>query len=198
MKIELVLALVVISLLLIIGIRRWANTRTFDLARDEALKVFPIWAAQGPFENGEESARAMRFAWLAVYSDSSMIDLPDPYFEKHASSFDEKPDAWEKNRQSSISNFNAGHDAYLKDAWRLRAADLLEKAALKWEYIEAVLTLGLELPFNTDEVEQTYKSKMVQKNDNIDLLSEARELCLQLATLAEKAGLVDEPQAPPD
>ena len=57
--IVIVLAIALIAILL----RSWFASRVRKQASGMAQQVFPVWAAQGPFESGKESAAAM---WRAV------------------------------------------------------------------------------------------------------------------------------------
>ena len=53
---------------------------------------------RGPFENGEESARAMRCAWLAVTCDSEKVANMTGTFLEHAKAYDSDPAQWESTR----------------------------------------------------------------------------------------------------
>jgi hypothetical protein len=67
------------------------------VASDVARQVFPVWAAQGPFHSGTESAAALRNAWLAVCGAEQTEKMANA-IEKHRCSYDNDPDAWEKTR----------------------------------------------------------------------------------------------------
>lgn len=65
------------------------------------IDVHAVWAVQGPFKNGEESAKAMRFATAAARGPES---INADALNKHATSYDAQPQTWESLRQSSLSN----------------------------------------------------------------------------------------------
>ena len=89
---------------------RWWRGRIFDRASDKAQKVFPVWAAQGPFESGAESAAAMRNAHLAVFGGDSAEEMAAG-IEGHATSYDADPKTWEEIRRQVHEG--AGSDALL-------------------------------------------------------------------------------------
>ena len=68
------------------------------------IDVNAVWAVQGPFKNGEESAKAMRYATEAVRGPESIKDpATAEAILKHAASYDEQPQKWESLRQECLS-----------------------------------------------------------------------------------------------
>lgn len=68
------------------------------------IDVNAVWAVQGPFKNGEESAKAMRYAIEAVRGPESIKDpATAEAILKHAASFDAQPQRWELLRQKCLS-----------------------------------------------------------------------------------------------
>lgn len=64
---------------------------------------------QGPFKNGEESARAMKIATEAVRGPASIkVQKMHDAFAKHAASYDSDPEKWESLRQNSLSHAKGG------------------------------------------------------------------------------------------
>lgn len=63
--------IIVSAAILVLGIvvagRFLLRSQARKVASDAAKQVFPVWAIQGPFDSGTESAAAMRNAWLAVF-----------------------------------------------------------------------------------------------------------------------------------
>lgn len=57
-------AIVVVGIL--IGFKFWVRSRATADASIVAREVFPVWAAQGPFDSGTSSATAMQYAYVAV------------------------------------------------------------------------------------------------------------------------------------
>lgn len=67
------------------------------------VEVNSVWAVQGPFRNGEESARAMKFATIAVRGAESINLKPiAESLATHASSYNSKTQAWESLRQDYL------------------------------------------------------------------------------------------------
>ena len=71
------------------------------------IDVYAVWAVQGPFKNGEESAKAMKLATAAVRGPESIKDLSTAdALTRHAASYDTQPQKWESLRQDSLSGAN--------------------------------------------------------------------------------------------
>lgn len=67
-------------------------------------EVYAVWAAQGPFENGETSAQAMRYAYIVVRGMDSLDDEGTKNaISLHGNSFNNEPERWETLRQDSLS-----------------------------------------------------------------------------------------------
>lgn len=67
-------------------------------------EVYAVWAAQGPFESGEASAKAMHYANLAVRGMDSSTDKEfKEVILKHARAYDDDPARWEALRRDSLS-----------------------------------------------------------------------------------------------
>jgi len=67
---------------------------------DLESQVFPVWAAQGPFESGAESADAMRRSWLAISGPDQTEKMADA-IRQHEEEFDADPEAWEETRRAA-------------------------------------------------------------------------------------------------
>ena len=70
-----------------------------DLTRAQIRKVFPLWAAQGPFQSGGASAAAMRNAIATVLPPREVDRMADGLL-RHAVSYDSDPTEWEKTRRT--------------------------------------------------------------------------------------------------
>jgi hypothetical protein len=81
-------------------IRKWKSNRADRLARGVANQVFPVWAAQGPFKSGAQSAAAMRNAYLAVLGPGEAEAMAEA-IAGHALVYDRDPAEWEKTRQDA-------------------------------------------------------------------------------------------------
>jgi len=82
------------------SIRRKRITEAVDRI---LIEVNAVWAVQGPFKKGEESARAMKFATIAVRGPESINLKPTAdALAKHAASFDSQTQTWESLRQDYL------------------------------------------------------------------------------------------------
>ena len=80
-----------------------------------------MWAAQGPFRDGSESALAMRYAWLAVFGDFKKVATMTDMFRKHQDEFDSNPAVWERNRAIALDiKATTMLPKYLDEVRRLR------------------------------------------------------------------------------
>jgi len=86
---------------------------------DLAKQVFPVWAAQGPFESGAASADAMRRAWLAISGPDHTEKMADS-IHQHEEEFDADPGAWEETRRAAA---DAASPEALTMAAGIKAAD---------------------------------------------------------------------------
>ncbi len=108
---------------------QWYRAHIFKRASGLARRVFPVWAAQGPFDSGEESAAAMRYAYLAVFGSEEaekrgMVEA----ISKHAAAYDSNPAAWEQNRQQAMQSANSETEEFVTIAKGLAAMDSLKVA----------------------------------------------------------------------
>ena len=94
---KLILGVVVVVILIFSGYH-YRNKQTKNDAADVFVKINAVWAVQGPFGNGTESAKAMRYATKAVGGPDSFYEAID----KHAAAYDAKPARWEAIRKGSL------------------------------------------------------------------------------------------------
>ncbi len=172
----------------------WLSVKTFSRRRASivARRVFPVWAAQGPFATGLESATAMRYAWQAVSGGRQKVDRMAKQFSKHAASYDADPAAWEETRSVSLRVANSELSSYVAEAKRLRAVDAWMKESLDFDNFEAVGTLGLTIPFTPADVDAAYATKARQTNPGTraaEQLHDAYRRAHRLAELSEAAGV---------
>jgi hypothetical protein len=64
---------------------------------DMSMSLFPVWAGQGPFKDGTESAHAMYGAWLVIFGNEQTEEAKK-VFDNHKASYDASPEKWEKLR----------------------------------------------------------------------------------------------------
>jgi hypothetical protein len=89
--------IVVVVVLVFAGYQYW-NKEKKNQVDDAFIKINAVWAVQGPFKNGAESARAMRYATKAVRGSDSFYNEID----KHAAAYDAHPDRWEGIRKGCL------------------------------------------------------------------------------------------------
>ncbi len=111
---------------------QWYRSHIFKLASGLARRVFPVWAAQGPFDSGEESAAATRYAYVAVFGpeEAERMGMVEA-IANHAAAYDSNPTAWEKNRQVAILTANSETEEFVTIAKDLAAMDSTE-GTLPW------------------------------------------------------------------
>ncbi|MBT3373256.1 MAG: hypothetical protein HOA08_03575 [Rhodospirillaceae bacterium] len=106
-----------------LGFRHWVNSRAFDVASDVAKQVMPVWAAQGPFDNGAHSAFAMRAAFTVVMGAEYLAGE----VEGHKESFDDGPGEWEAIRRTALEHATPETDAYIDEAMAIAALESLKR-----------------------------------------------------------------------
>lgn len=99
------IGITIIILSTIIGVS-WFAYKKFLVkkAAKIGVDIYAVWATQGPFENGEDSAKAMR---RAVIVARGMDALEDHKFieaiKLHAKAYNSDPQRWEALRKESLS-----------------------------------------------------------------------------------------------
>lgn len=68
------------------------------------VEIYTVWAAQGPFENGEDTAKAMRRAIIAVRGKDALEDNKfNEAIIRHADAYNSDPQRWETLREKYLS-----------------------------------------------------------------------------------------------
>ncbi|GEM_PF-1207684 len=101
----------------------------FRQAAKIAQKVFPVWAGQGPFESGAESACAMKAAYAAVLGPEKAAEVRES-IEKHQVAYDQDPNTWENFRKESLQASREIND-YITVAEGLSAMESINKDILE-------------------------------------------------------------------
>ena len=70
--------------------RYWIRSQAMKQAAEVTRDIYPVWAAQGPFGSGTQSAGAMRYAYLTVRGPEEAERMADA-IAKHAQAFDADP-----------------------------------------------------------------------------------------------------------
>ena len=94
---KIVLGVIAVIVLVFVGYHYWSKGKN-NKPDDTFAIINAVWAVQGPFKNGAESAQAMRYATKAVGG----ADLFYNEIDKHAAKYDAHPDRWEGIRQGSL------------------------------------------------------------------------------------------------
>lgn len=79
----------------------WFESRGSDKGEKFAREALLIWAVEGPFDSGEQSAAAMRHAYTTMFGSEEAESFGEA-FAKHAIAFDNEPDEWEQVRQEYL------------------------------------------------------------------------------------------------
>ena len=189
---EILLIAVGVVVVAVIAFCSWVRSSAWHQASDTAREIFPVWAAQGPFGNGTQSAIAMRYAWLAVSGDREKVDGMTEQFSQHADSFDADPGKWEETRRTALQSADPTVSQYVAEANRLCAAEDWTRESLDFENFEAMGALDLEIPFTVADVERAHEAKSSQVSPDSEearRLGDAYRRAHRLAQLSEKAGL---------
>ena len=88
---------VVVVVLIVAGYRYWEKDAK-NGADDVFVKINAVWAVQGPFKSGAESAQAMRYATKAAGGPDSFYDR----INTHAAAYDAHRDRWEGIRMGCL------------------------------------------------------------------------------------------------
>ena len=123
-------AIVTGVLLLALAVWLWSRSRGHQLASEKAKKVFPLWASQGHFNTGAESAAALRNAFLAVSGPEKTEEMADA-IAKHEASYDDQPEKWEKLRREVMKPYDSNRDDNIDLAVAITAAEAFNKENLE-------------------------------------------------------------------
>ncbi len=69
---------------------------------DEIISAAPLWAALGPFKDGEDSAKAWKAAY-AVVTSATKAESHSNAFDAHRQAYDESPEEMEEGRLKLLS-----------------------------------------------------------------------------------------------
>lgn len=99
------IALLIALLLAFVGFSLWRWQRRVKMwqeAQGRAQVVLAVWARQGPFRSGEDSAAAMRRAYLAVFGSEQAEQMGmSKALSGHVETYDADPETCERNRQQA-------------------------------------------------------------------------------------------------
>ena len=87
---------------IVVAVKLLLRLQAHKDASDLAKQVFPVWAAQGPFHSGAESAAAMRNAYLAVFGPDQTKEMADG-IKGHETVYDANPETWEETISATLS-----------------------------------------------------------------------------------------------
>jgi len=106
MKMKILVGVIILAIIGFVLFKMWEKQMMVQ-AGHILMEVNAVWAVQGPFKNGEESAKALKLATAAVRGPESIKDLSTAdALTKHAASYDAQPQKWESLRQYSLSDAN--------------------------------------------------------------------------------------------
>jgi len=105
---------------------------TTNRAAQLTTEIYAVWAAQGPFKSGDESAKAMKYAHAAVRGIET-IDEPIiiEAIQKHSEAYNANPKRWESIRQEAL--LSAKGEKYEKHI------ELARKYAAREEHIDNIV-----------------------------------------------------------
>lgn len=140
--------------------QEWRRKRKFKQAAKIAQKVFPVWAAQGPFDSGKQSANAMRYAFLAVGDIVGEGGMEDTLYG-HAKTYDEKPKRWEALRKEALEKTDEDTELYVTIAKTMEATDCIDLDIIEKRFREV-----LERGGNKQELELLVRAEFEIRAQN--------------------------------
>ena len=122
--------LLVIGMLIFvfIGYSAW-QSHVFNTASEMAQDVFPVWAGQGPFDNGTDSAVAMWAAWSVVLGPDKAQQNTGSFIQ-HQQTYDADPETWAGLQRETFEQFG-DPDGLVPKAEAL-ALDAVQNSKLEW------------------------------------------------------------------
>lgn len=124
----LLVALIIVVVALLLWL--WFRSYTLKRASNMVQQVFPVWAAQGPFQSGEQSAVAMRYAYMTVLGPEETERMAEA-IRKHAISYDGDSSKWEQTRLEAARSAGPETEEFVTIAKGLAAMDSLNKDFLE-------------------------------------------------------------------
>ena len=82
---------------------RSIKNRAHKNVNDELISTAPLWAALGPFRDGEDSAKAWKAAYTVVTS-AAKAESRSSAFDAHRQKYDESPEEMEEGRLKLLSD----------------------------------------------------------------------------------------------
>lgn len=99
------IALLIALVLAFVGFSLWRwqrRVKMWQKAQARGRVVSMVWARQGPFRSGEDSAAAMRRAFLAVFGPEQAEQMGmSVALAGHVETYDADPETCERNRQQA-------------------------------------------------------------------------------------------------
>ena len=171
-SIQSVLLILLVVVIAAVLLWLWFRSHTYKQAAKQAAslarEVFPVWAAQGPFQSGAESEAAMRYAFLAVMGPekAERIGVAGT-FANHASAYDSDPTTWERTRQVAAKVAGAEIEKFVTIAKGLAAMDslnkdFLERGGYKLKHAKGSVEDTLEWSSNPG----AHEAHLIRRNNN--------------------------------
>jgi hypothetical protein len=120
------------AILFWLSLRSRASERAIGMARSMARQVFPVWAGQGPFASGAESAAAMRNAYMVVMGPEQTEGMADA-IAMHAAAFDRDRARWEESRRAAAQAAGPETADFVLMAKRAGAKDAANESKMQQE-----------------------------------------------------------------
>lgn len=196
-SIQTVLLILLVVAALGVLLWRWYKSHIFEGASGLVRQVLPVWAAQGPFESGYESAAAMRSASLAVLGpeETERTGMAKA-LAKHAAVYDSSPTEWERIRQEATRLAGPKTEKFVTISKGLAAMDSLNKDFLadsghKFEFArqpDGTLGLSYKKLWSEEAIDEKRKQDneaLVSGIGNALLNDSSEEACALVAFLAD-------------
>lgn len=157
-----VIGLILLVLIVVAALLwQWYRWHILKRASGLARRVFPVWAAQGPFGSGDESATAMRYSYLAVFGPEEVERMGmKEAIRRHAVAYDEHPSVWEENRQQALRSADSETEELLEIANDFAA----KEAPKSRDHDQTQESIERPLPWSSNP--GAYEAHLMRRNNN--------------------------------
>ena len=167
--IQVLLLVLLAAAVLVVLLWRWYRSRIFEQAGDLARQVFPVWAAQGPFDSGAQSAAAMRCAYVAVFGaeEAKRMKIAE-VCAQHPAAYDSNPEAWEQTRQKATRSASPDTEKFVAIAKDLAATDpvLDEESKGLNEALQATTPSSIDSSLEWSSDPGAHEAHLMRRKDN--------------------------------
>ena len=134
-----------------------------EIERESVRNTAYIWAVQGPFRNGEDSAIAFARS-IYVLNGEEKLESSAARIIEHAKSYNHDPEAWERIRKKSIINYKGSYTNIIKS--KVEEAERLCKLKDRKYLPPALVAIQLNLGYDSDLLYEWISDKEDKRDKN--------------------------------